>query len=228
MRFSCCVVLGALLILGFASPAMAGNWGEIWEEMVWGSAVAVPTLGWIGLGLLMLLLMVAAFWRMKRMSFQVGATLTLFLLVPFLIAPHITTWNGLTWYTFNNGEVADADQVNQNFSVLSDALDVTMPNSFANSGIADANEVNSNFEALRTAVEQFTTNAAVAAAATDAAFNSGIASVDITTDNAAAYASGVASVDITTDNQGVCESAGGTWDGGSSRRAARRGRRRAP
>ena len=37
--------------------------------------------------------------------------------------------------------------MNQNFSALADALDVTVPNSFANSGIADANEVNANFQA---------------------------------------------------------------------------------
>ena len=229
------------LILGFALPAFAGNWGENWGEMTWGSVAAVPTLGWLGLVLLLALLVVTVFWKMKRVSLQAGVTLSVFLLVPFLMAPHITTWEGLTWYTFINGEPADANEVNGNFEALADALDVTVPNSFANSGIADANEINSNFEALKTAVDTFTSNAAAATAATDTAFSNGVASVDITTDNAAAYASGVASVDITTDNaaayasgvasvdittdnaaaeaaaaSAACTQAGGTWGAGTS------------
>ena len=130
---------------------------------------------------------------------QVGLTLSVFLLVPVLIAPHISTWTGTSWYTFINGEVADANEVNGNFEALADALDVTVPNSFANSGIADANEINSNFEVLKAAVEQFTTDAAAATAATDTAFSNGVASVD-----------------ITSDNQAVCEAASGSWDAGGA------------
>ena len=102
-----------LLTSLFALPALAGNWGESWGSMVWGATVAaVPTMGWLGGGLLVALLVVTGLWRMKRVSRQVGLTLSLFILVPLLIAPHITTWNGLTWYTFINGEVANADEVN--------------------------------------------------------------------------------------------------------------------
>jgi len=118
---------------------------------------------------------------------------------------------------------------------------VTVPNSFANSGIADANEVNSNFEALKTAVDTFTNNMAEATTATDTAFTNGsaqgVASVDITSDNAAVcttaggtYNAGAdsCSVDITTDNaaaeavaaaaagSAACTQAGGTWDAGTS------------
>jgi len=152
----------------YASPALAA-WGENWGEMVWSSVAAVPTLGWLGLVLLPAFLVATVFWKMKRVSLQTGVTLSLFLLVPLLIAPHITTWQGLTWYTFINGEEADADQVNQNFSALSSALDVTVPNSFANSGIADANEVNANFNALRMAVDTFTNDLEAATSATQAA-----------------------------------------------------------
>ena len=207
-------VLLLLAVFFCTSPALAA-WGENWGEMVWGSSAppaAVPMTGWPGLFLLLTVLLVTALWKMKRMPRQVGLTLSVFFLVPVLIAPHISTWTGTSWYTFLNGEVADANEVNGNFEALADALDVTVPNSFANSGIADANEINSNFEALKTAVDTFTSNAAAATAATDTAFSNGVASVDITTDNAAAYASGVASVDITTDNQVVCEGAGGTWE----------------
>ena len=174
------------LILGFALPAFAGNWGENWGEMTWGSVAAVPTLGWLGLVLLLALLVVTVFWKMKRVSLQAGVTLSVFLLVPLLMAPHITTWEGLTWYTFINGEPANADQVNQNFSALADALDVTVPNSFANSGIADAGEVNANFEALRTAVDTFTDDLAAAAQATQTA------------------------------GSNACTQAGGTWNGETS------------
>ena len=174
------------LILGFALPAFAGNWGENWGEMTWGSVAAVPTLGWLGLVLLLALLVVTVFWKMKRVSLQAGVTLSVLLLVPFLMAPHITTWEGLTWYTFINGEPANADQVNQNFSALADALDVTVPNSFANSGIADAGEVNANFEALRTAVDTFTGDLAAATQATQTA------------------------------GSNACTQAGGTWNGQTS------------
>lgn len=168
--FSTFFALGfGAVVLFFAFPAFAGNWGENWGEMIWGSVAAVPTLGWMGLVLLLALLLVTVFWKMKRVSLKAGVTLSVLLLVPFLMAPHITTWNGLTWYTFISGEVADAGQVNQNFSALADTLDVTVPNSFANSGIADANEVNANFEALRLAVDTFTNDFAAATQATQTA-----------------------------------------------------------
>ena len=160
-----------LVLLSYASSALAA-WGENWGTMVWGAAAppaAVPMTGWLGLGLLLAVLLMTALWKMNRVPGRVGLTLSLFLLVPVLIAPHITTWNGLTWYTFINGEVADAGEVNQNFSALTDALDVTVPNSFANSGIADANEINSNFDTLKTAVDTFTNDLAAATSATETA-----------------------------------------------------------
>ena len=179
-------LLLVLMIMFFAFPAFAGTWGEKWGEMVWGSVAAVPTLGWLSLVLLLALLVLTVFWRMKRLSLQAGAVLSVLLLAPFLMAPHITTWEGLTWYTFINGEPANADQVNQNFSALADALDVTVPNSFANSGIADAGEVNANFEALRTAVDTFTDDLAAATQATQTA------------------------------GSNACTQAGGTWNGETS------------
>ena len=97
--------------------------------------------------------------------------------------------------TFTNGEVADAAEVNANFSALANALDVTVPSSFANSGIADANQVNSNFDVLKTAVDTFTNDLAAATSATETAFTNG-------------SIQGVASVDITTDNAAVCTTAG--------------------
>ena len=73
-------------------------------------------------------------------------------------------------HEFRNVDVAEAAEVDANFMALADVLDVTVSKSFVNTGMADANEVNSNFETLRAAVEQFTTDAA-AAAATHTAFD---------------------------------------------------------
>ena len=49
-------LLFVLLGLLIAVPAMAGNWGESWGSMVWGSVAAVPTMGWLGGGVLVSLL----------------------------------------------------------------------------------------------------------------------------------------------------------------------------
>ena len=89
-------------------------------------------------------------------------------------------------HEFTNGEVADATQVNDNFSALADALGVTAPNSFANSGIIGMNEVNANFQSLKLAVDTFTTDFAAATAATETAA------------------------------ENTCNQVGGTWDAGTS------------
>ena len=98
-------------------------------------------------------------------------------------------------HVFQNGQVADADEVNANFSALADALDVTVPQTFVDSQISDADDMNSNFTALKEAVDLFTADLDAATAATGTAF-----------------ANGAASVDITSNDDTVCGSAGGTWD----------------
>ena len=59
-------------------------------------------------------------------------------------------------HVFQNGQVADADEVNANFSALANALDVTVPQTFVDSQISDADDINSNFTALKEAVDLFT------------------------------------------------------------------------
>ena len=57
-------LLFVLLSLLIAVPAMAGNWGESWGSMVWGATVAaVPTMGWLGGGVLLSLLVGLSWWR---------------------------------------------------------------------------------------------------------------------------------------------------------------------
>jgi hypothetical protein len=184
-----------LMLLAYASPAWA-VWGESWGTMVWGLSVSVPTLPGLGLIVLAVALSGSAAWMLrKRRGIMALPVFVVLLAVPLLVVAQAVT----VPKTFMNGEIADADEVNANFEALADALDVTVPNSFANSGIADATEINTNFDVLKNAVDTFTNDASAATAATDTA-----------------YDNGVASVDITTDNQAVCVGAAGAWDAGTS------------
>jgi hypothetical protein len=224
-----------LLTSLFALPALAGNWGESWGTMVWGATVAaVPTMGWLGGGLLVGLLASLGIRRIRRVS--TGLVLLLALAYAPIAEAQVSVPNTLT-----NGSVAEADAMNENFEALRNAVAVTVPNTFVNGTPADANEVNANFQALKTGVDTCLANAAAAAAgnqavcesvggtwggttctaapcdvtSNDAAVAAAAAdAVDITTDNAAAYADGVGSVDITTDNATLCTNAGGTYDPG--------------
>ena len=200
----------SLLLLAaffYTSPALAA-WGDNWGVMVWGAAApaAVPMMDGLGLGLLALVLIGLAIRGLRS-----RATLGLMVLASFVGAADLAEAQVTIPNTFTNGEVADAAEVNANFSALANALDVTVPSSFANSGIADANQVNSNFDVLKTAVDTFTNDLAAATSATDTAFTNGsiqgVASVDITTDNAAAEAAA---------GSAACTQAGGTWDAGTS------------
>ena len=201
-----------LLLVAFfyTSPALAA-WGDNWGVMVWGAAPsAVPSIDGLGLGLLALVLIGLAIRGLRS-----RATLGLMVLASFVGAADLAEAQVTIPNTFTNGEVADAAEVNANFSALANALDVTVPSSFANSGIADANQVNSNFDVLKTAVDTFTNDLAAATSATDTAFTNGsiqgVASVDITTDNAAAEAVAAAAA-----GSAACTQAGGTWDAGTS------------
>ena len=194
----------------YTSPALAA-WGENWGVMVWGAAPsAVPSIDGLGLGLLVLVLIGLAIRAVRS-----RATLGLMVLASFVGAADLAEAQVTIPNLFTNGEVADAGEVNANFSALANALDVTVPSSFANSGIADANQVNSNFDVLKTAVDTFTNDLAAATSATETAFTNGsiqgVASVDITTDNAAAEAVAAAAA-----GSAACTQAGGTWDAGTS------------
>lgn len=129
---------------------------------------------------------------------KIHAFLFLFLLSPLSFA------DSLELNIFSNGQVADADEVNENFQLLETALNTLQgdsacataadvvcptPNSFDitiyNQGISDG-------------------------------FSSGVSSVDITTDNQSSYddgfSAGVSSIDITSDNEAVCLGVPGIWD----------------
>ena len=114
MRFLSCAVGSVVIVLWFASPALAGNWGEDWGTMVWEAAlVGVPTLGLFGVGLLVLLLGVSTVGFLRRRAWVMAALFVL-LTVPLVAAA--STIAGLN--VFANGEAADANEVNENFQIV--------------------------------------------------------------------------------------------------------------
>jgi hypothetical protein len=88
-------------------------WNQNWGSMIWGRAHAVPVMGPLSLMLLAMGLMVSG-WILLRdpaMRRLMGIAMVLLgLLVP------ISTF--AVPFTFTNGTVADATQVNQNFASL--------------------------------------------------------------------------------------------------------------
>jgi len=149
----------------FAFPALAGTWGESWGTMIWGATVAaVPTMGWLGGGLLVGLLASLGMRRSRRCS--TGLVLLLALAYAPVAEAQVSVPN-----TLSNGSVADADAMNDNFAELEFGVNaalttgsVAVPNIFTNGTTADADEVNANFTELETGV-----NTALANRATDCA-----------------------------------------------------------
>ena len=154
-----------LLTSLFALPALAGNWGESWGSMVWGATVAaVPTMGWLGGGLLVGLLASLGMRRSRRVSS--GLVLLLALAYAPVAEAQVSVPN-----TLPTGSVADADAMNENFTAVVDGVNaalttgsVSVPNTFTNGTTADADEVNANFTAVVDGV-----NTALANRATDCA-----------------------------------------------------------
>ncbi len=162
MRFLSCAVVSVVTVLWFASPALAGNWGEDWGSMIWGSVAVVPSLGGVGVWLLVIALFAAAAWRLRRRSVHASLMLVLIPLVPLLMAPHYTDWNG-----FTNGTVAESSVMNENFTTMQGGVNaaltanpVSVPHTFTNGTTATADEVNANFTTLETAVTTALSNRA--------------------------------------------------------------------
>ena len=162
--------------MGVALPALAGNWGENWGTMVWGSVAAVPTMGWLGGALLVGLLVGVG---MRRMGGRAGAALGLLLALgyaPVAEAQTVSVPNTLT-----NGSVAEADAMNENFAELEFGVNaalttgsVAVPNTFTNGTTADADQVNANFTALETGVNTALANRATDCAGAGGTWNAGM------------------------------------------------------
>ena len=99
-------------------------WGEFWGDLTWGgmSAHPVPITGPIGVALLLLIAIAFAsrFLMSRRAGLSTASWLGLAVLVaiPLIaIAGSVTPPN-----VFSNGQVADADAVNQNFDAVAGAV----------------------------------------------------------------------------------------------------------
>ena len=164
-----------LLPLLFAVPALAGNWGEDWGTMIWGAAAAVPSLEVVGVWLLVIAMMAAAGWRLRHRSLQASLMLVLSPLVPLLMAPHYTDWNG-----FTNGTVAESAVMNENFTTMQGGVNaaltanpVSVPHTFTNGTPANADHVNANFTELETGVTNALNNRATDCAGAGGTWNAG-------------------------------------------------------
>src|SRR5262245_42583813 len=92
-------------------------WGQNWGQLVWGHAAAVPALG--GLALLLFGAILLGLGMMLAKSKGARRGLVFFLV---LLAPTLALAVPVSIVAFSNGTVADANQVNANFSALQNAV----------------------------------------------------------------------------------------------------------
>ena len=168
-------LLFVLLSLLIAVPAMAGNWGESWGSMVWGATVAaVPTMGWLGGGVLLSLLVGLSWWRRPGSG---GTALGLLLALGLA---QVAEAQVTVPHTFANGSVADADAMSANFTAVENGVNaalatgsVTVPYTFTNGTTANADEVNANFTAVVDGVNTALANRATDCAGAGGTWNAG-------------------------------------------------------
>jgi len=163
-----------LLSLLFALPSLAGNWGENWGTMVWGSVAAVPSMGWLGGGLLVGLLASLGLRRIRRASTGLGLLLAL-AYAPVAEAQTVSVPNTLT-----NGSVAEAPAMNENFDAVLNGVNAALTTgsvsgltTFTNGTTANADEVNANFTAVVAGVNTALANRATDCAGAGGTWNAG-------------------------------------------------------
>ena len=89
-------------------------WGiQNWGQMIWGDRVAVPALSWLQLLALLLLMMIAGRFLLRSKGAVRSAALGAMFLAFLAGSVAVAVPN-----TFANGQVANADQVNANFTSL--------------------------------------------------------------------------------------------------------------
>ena len=114
------VIAGAIVLPG---EAFAGWGDEIWGTLIWSAAISgpgVPGLGLLGTMVLSTGLVATALWTLRKQRLALRLTLVLVLLViPLAVVAGTVTLP----HTFENGTVADADQVNENFDAVKVAVD---------------------------------------------------------------------------------------------------------
>ena len=97
-------------------------WEQLWGSMTWGG-IAVPTMGLIGMTLLIGGLLGAAAVLYRKNLTKVAMTCAV---LAAAIGPLAGIAGQVTLpHSFTNGTTADADEVNSNFDALRDAFDAT-------------------------------------------------------------------------------------------------------
>ena len=115
-----CIVLFALL-----SNNVNAYWGEKWGAMGWGQSSAnVPMMGGVNQFIFFGLLLVIGVFITKRW----GLMRTLPAVAVLSLMPLIVEADEIQLNTFQNGQVADADEVNENFQNLKTAIDDVVDN----------------------------------------------------------------------------------------------------
>jgi hypothetical protein len=101
-------------------------WGQQWGEMIWGTATRVPVFGAGGALLLVGFLLGVGATRLP----PGGRRKAGFAVLSMILALSLSAWAVTIPNVFVNGTVADAGQVNANFTALKDAVDAGMPITF--------------------------------------------------------------------------------------------------
>ena len=151
-----------LLSLFFALPALAGNWGENWGTMVWGSVAAVPTMGKLGVLVLALGLggLAARFIQRSRAA---ASLLVIGLVLP-MGSPVANAGTVSVPNTFVNGTPADADEMNANFDAVEAAVNANASAITGAQSTADAAASSATSAQVAAAAAQSTASGAVSAA----------------------------------------------------------------
>jgi hypothetical protein len=96
---------------------VSAEWGQQWGTMVWGqSSTNVPMLGGFGQFIFFGLMLVIGVFVIKRWGFiKTLPAVAVFSLMPIIV-------DAVQLNTFQNGQVADADDVNENFNNLNQVV----------------------------------------------------------------------------------------------------------
>ena len=176
--------VGSLASLLLFSGSLAAEWGsENWGSMVWGQSTAnVPLMGSFSQVIFFLLLLVIGLFASRRW----GIVRRLPAVVEIAYLPLLAEADPIQLNVFQNGQVADADDVNENFQTIANAI--------STNDCATASQLN----AVETKIDNI--QASGSCSQFDiAVYNQG--KVD-----------GANEVDLTSDNQALCQRSGGTYD----------------
>ena len=112
-------LVAVISLLTFSFNANA-EWGQQWGSMVWGqSSTNVPMMGGLSQFVFFGLLLVIGVFVTKRW----GLIKTLPAIALLSLMPLMVDADEIELNSFQNGNVADANQVNENFNNLKDAID---------------------------------------------------------------------------------------------------------